>query len=299
MSDYAVSERRAELIGRTEIIRASNAGSLAGAQETNIPMRKFWLSTRDDRTRGANPKDIFDHFSVNEDKGYPLDEAFRISGELLMHPGDRSNGASPGNTINCRCTLTYQVIEEDEQVFIEETVEPTTFDFSGKKKTERKWHEEYGWDMDKQLGNIAVKTAPLDGILNSGKKAYYKDFFNYNSRKTQKKIQMNGYRLGSARAKRTWHHEYGHAIDFQLSHITKNDDIWRGIGPNRYNLNKNDFAFSNLALREVAELLWKVDLINHSLKAGYTRGIGVVHNLVVKYSGINCGKPFLNLLNLV
>ncbi len=126
MSDYSVSERRAELIGRTEIIRASNAGSLAGAQETNIPMKKFWLSTRDDRTRGANPKDIYDHYSVDENKGYPLDEAFKISGELLMHPGDRSNGARPGNTINCRCTLTYQVIEEDEEVFIEETVEPTT-----------------------------------------------------------------------------------------------------------------------------------------------------------------------------
>lgn len=108
--DYRISERRAELIGRTEIIRASNAGSLMGAQETGFPMQKFWLATRDNRTRGLNPKDVFDHYSMDEDKGIPLDQAFNVSGEQLQHPGDRAG--SPGNTINCRCTMTYQVLEE-------------------------------------------------------------------------------------------------------------------------------------------------------------------------------------------
>lgn len=108
---YQISERRAELIGRTEIIRASNAGSLMGAQETGIPMMKYWLATRDNRTRGLNPKDIFDHYSMDEDKGIPLDQAFNVSGEQLQHPGDRAG--SPGNTINCRCTLTYQVIDTE------------------------------------------------------------------------------------------------------------------------------------------------------------------------------------------
>lgn len=107
---YQISERRAELIGRTEIIRASNAGSLMGAQETGIPMMKYWLATRDNRTRGLNPKDVFDHYSMDEDKGIPLDQAFNVSGEQLQHPGDRAG--SPGNTINCRCTLTYQVVDE-------------------------------------------------------------------------------------------------------------------------------------------------------------------------------------------
>lgn len=108
---YQISERRAELIGRTEIIRASNAGSLMGAQETGIPMMKYWLATRDNRTRGLNPKDVFDHYSMDEDKGIPLDQAFNVSGEQLQHPGDRAG--SPGNTINCRCTLTYQVIDTE------------------------------------------------------------------------------------------------------------------------------------------------------------------------------------------
>jgi len=108
---YQISERRAELIGRTEIIRASNAGSLMGAQETGFPMQKFWLATRDNRTRGLDPKDIFDHYSMDEDKGIPLDQAFNVSGEQLQHPGDRAG--SPGNTINCRCTMTYQVLDTE------------------------------------------------------------------------------------------------------------------------------------------------------------------------------------------
>ena len=118
---YQISERRAELIGRTEIIRASNAGSLMGAQETGIPMMKYWLATRDNRTRGLNPKDVFDHYSMDEDKGIPLDQAFNVSGEQLQHPGDRAG--SPGNTINCRCTLTYQVVDEIPEEFEPESQE--------------------------------------------------------------------------------------------------------------------------------------------------------------------------------
>jgi len=121
MASYSVSERRAELIGRTEIIRASNAGSLLGAQETGFPMKKYWLATRDNRTRGLNPKDIYDHYSMDENNGIPLDQAFNVSGEQLQHPGDRAG--SPGNTINCRCTMTYEVIEEGVEDF--EAEEPT------------------------------------------------------------------------------------------------------------------------------------------------------------------------------
>lgn len=255
-SSYAISEKRAELIGRTEIIRASNAGSIEGAKLTNLPMKKFWLSTRDNRTRGADIKDLFDHYNVDENKGYLLDDLFTVSGERLEYPCDRGNGASAGNTINCRCTITYEVIEEGEETFLEETVEPTTFDFSGKKRREREWHEEYGWDVDKQLGRIAVKTEPLHSVLGSGTQAYYKGItrrYTAYASEHQKKINMNGYKLGEDRAKRTWHHEYGHAIDFQFSNLPRIDDVYDNIGPNRFNLSKNDFAFSNLALRDIAD----------------------------------------------
>lgn len=250
MSDYAVSERRAELIGRTEIIRASNAGSLAGAQETNIPMRKFWLSTRDNRTRGANPKDIYDHFSVDENKGYPLDEAFRISGELLMHPGDRSNGAMPGNTINCRCTLTYQVIEEEEgEVYIEESVEPT--DFASKEDFEKRWHEEYPWDNDQEMKRVAIDTKPLKYLHNKVSDGAH--YFNEG-------IDMSTDKLGVLKSKRVFHHEFGHAIDFQFSNIINQAFSSPSVIKNKIeeagligSFARFRFAFSNLAIDDAVK----------------------------------------------
>lgn len=108
--DYAFSENRAQVIARTEIIRASNAGSLLGAIETGVPMLKYWLATRDDRTRGQKPSDKFDHYSMLEKEkvGVPLDKPFNVSGEFLLYPGDPDGSA--GNTINCRCALRYEVL---------------------------------------------------------------------------------------------------------------------------------------------------------------------------------------------
>jgi uncharacterized protein with gpF-like domain len=67
--------------------------------------RKQWLSTRDDRTRQP-PGSEFDHAAADGQE-VGLEEPFNVSGESLMFPGDTSMGASAGNTIQCRCTLTY------------------------------------------------------------------------------------------------------------------------------------------------------------------------------------------------
>ena len=243
---FEVSERRAELIGRTEIIRASNAGSLMGAQETGFPMMKYWLATRDNRTRGTDPKDVFDHYSMDEDKGILLDQPFNVSGENLQHPGDIAG--SPGNTINCRCTLVYQVIDTPQGQVIEETVQPTEFDFSGKTKQEREWHEHYKWGNDKQLSRVAIKTNPLREVVRIGKQAYH------NSSKRRKSINMNGYKIGQSPSKRVWHHEFGHAIDMQFDDLLKdNADILRAMGQYRYKVSQRKFSLSNLALADTVK----------------------------------------------
>lgn len=97
---------RATLIARTEIISASNLGSIEGARSTGLPMKKIWLSTQDDRTRGMKPDDIFDHTDVKPVES--LDALFIVSGEQLEYPGDSSHGASLGNFINCRCAIGYE-----------------------------------------------------------------------------------------------------------------------------------------------------------------------------------------------
>lgn len=91
---------RSEVIARTEVISASNAGSYEGARATGIVTRKEWIATPDDRTRAEHAEaggQVVD-----------MDAPFRVGGEQLMWPGDTSLGASAANVIQCRCTLTYQ-----------------------------------------------------------------------------------------------------------------------------------------------------------------------------------------------
>ena len=92
---------RAERIARTEVISASNLGSIEGARATELPLNKTWLATRDSRTRETH--DIADGQTV------AMDELFNVGGSLLDFPGDFSNNADVSEIVNCRCTLIYQV----------------------------------------------------------------------------------------------------------------------------------------------------------------------------------------------
>ena len=92
---------RTEMIARTETIRASNSGNEELFREWGVE-QKEWLSTKDDRTRGLDPNDKFDHWDA-DGQVVGINERFDVSGEMLDYPGDPT--ASPGNTINCRCAV--------------------------------------------------------------------------------------------------------------------------------------------------------------------------------------------------
>ena len=97
---------RARLIARTEVIGASNLGSLEGARATGLDLKKKWLATPQPmRTRST-------HLAAGRGKAIPLDEAFIVGGQRLMHPGDGSLGASASEVCNCRCAMTYKRVKE-------------------------------------------------------------------------------------------------------------------------------------------------------------------------------------------
>lgn len=73
---------------------------------------KTWMSQGDSRVRPADGIGPFDHLAADQQR-VRIDEAFIVSGERLMWPGDRSYGASSGNIIGCRCSAVY-----DEESFI-------------------------------------------------------------------------------------------------------------------------------------------------------------------------------------
>lgn len=89
---------RAERIARTEVVSASNRGSLLGAQATGMKLKKIWVNSGDsrvrDKHRGIEPVGI--------------NEAFNVGGESMMYPG--ATGASASNVVHCRCTMVYEKI---------------------------------------------------------------------------------------------------------------------------------------------------------------------------------------------
>lgn len=98
-SGNIMTVNRATVIARTEIISASNMGSIEGARSTGLPMKKLWISTKDQKTRE-------DHVYADGQTTNDLNSDFNVGGENLAYPGDPVGSA--GNVINCRCAVGYQ-----------------------------------------------------------------------------------------------------------------------------------------------------------------------------------------------
>lgn len=102
-----VSEPRAAMIARTEVVPAANFASLYQVQLagfTDAECRKGWLATEDSRTRP-------EHHSADGQLA-ALSKPFKVGGELLNFPGDWSLGASADNVINCRCSIEF-IFDDD------------------------------------------------------------------------------------------------------------------------------------------------------------------------------------------
>ena len=98
----SINFKRAIRIARTEVIRASNSGAMTGANMTGLSLNKEWISTKDERTRGAT--DEFDHINADGEV-VDKDAKFIKTGEPLDYPAHWE--ASAGNSINCRCAHGY------------------------------------------------------------------------------------------------------------------------------------------------------------------------------------------------
>lgn len=99
-----VAETRAVTIARTEVVGASNAGSLGAVEALGEygPARKVWLATVDSRTRES-------HMDADGQE-VALDEPFQVGGYDLEFPGDPAGPAE--EVINCRCTVIYREAED-------------------------------------------------------------------------------------------------------------------------------------------------------------------------------------------
>ena len=102
-----ITRVRAELIVRTETMKAANAGAMLSAAEMGVAVNKKWISATDNRTRRI-PRDQYDHLYMNaREVGY--NQPFIVPStkqiDAMQYPGDPT--ASAGNVCNCRCTVAF------------------------------------------------------------------------------------------------------------------------------------------------------------------------------------------------
>ena len=92
----AINTWRSLRIARTEVMTASNTGSLQGAKDLGVPMDKIWIATLDERTRDSHAAMNGDRVDINEKFDNGMDG-----------PGDPAGGAS--EVVNCRCSIAFSV----------------------------------------------------------------------------------------------------------------------------------------------------------------------------------------------
>jgi HK97 family phage portal protein len=88
---------RATTIARTEVIGASNYGSLEGAKQSGADVKKIWIATLDERTRPS-------HADAGFHPPIKTDEYFNVNGTQMEYPGDPNGG---DESVNCRCAIGY------------------------------------------------------------------------------------------------------------------------------------------------------------------------------------------------
>lgn len=100
---------RSETIARTEALRAANGGAdmawRQAVREGKVPVEAItrrWLNSGDHKVRDSHKA-----IPTLNAEGVGLNEAFKSPLGPIMFPGDPS--APPENSINCRCTVLYNV----------------------------------------------------------------------------------------------------------------------------------------------------------------------------------------------
>ncbi len=103
---------RATTIAATETQKASEGSKQMASDEMaqavgtatggRVVLRTFksWLTRMDKKVRSAHDAALFQRVLA--------DVPYLVGGELLMFPGDIELGASPWNTVNCRCVSLFE-----------------------------------------------------------------------------------------------------------------------------------------------------------------------------------------------
>lgn len=115
-----VTAPTAVLVARTQVLDASNSGSIATARASGLALRKGWLSTPDPRTR---PSHVTAGHTYGTDQQFiPLADQFVVGGYSCDRPHDPT--LPPAERSRCRCTIGYAVSDRSATPVRQERVPP-------------------------------------------------------------------------------------------------------------------------------------------------------------------------------
>lgn len=106
----AASKTRATMIARTELASVVNGGSLAATRIVSDATGQGYMKTWLTAPGATYPR--HELYPGLDGQTRALDEPFDVGGSSLMYPGDPDG--DPGESINCRCALSYGETAPDE-----------------------------------------------------------------------------------------------------------------------------------------------------------------------------------------
>lgn len=103
-TNLAFGEARSELIARTEVLGASNFGTLSGLKQSGVIDKKVWLATPGTKGSRDGSDGQADHEALGAMDPIGINEKWIEPefGDELDHPGD----GPPRQCCNCRCALS-------------------------------------------------------------------------------------------------------------------------------------------------------------------------------------------------
>jgi hypothetical protein len=153
LNDPSFNRARSLVIARTESTTAANHGINEGAKSSDYEVAKFWINTKDKRTRRT-------HLAMTTER-IPINQPFMVGSSMMMYPGDvgnKLNQIPASEVVNCRCVMaTEATLDSDGLPILKPRTPPYLKDLKAKTYTDYpdaavnnakralKWAEENGW----------------------------------------------------------------------------------------------------------------------------------------------------------
>lgn len=104
LNNPAFNRARSLVIARTESTTAANYGINMGAESSDYEVQKFWINTKDKRTRRSHLLMTTERIAINQ--------PFIVAGVPMLYPGDPS--APAAEVVNCRCVMATEAMVDSD-----------------------------------------------------------------------------------------------------------------------------------------------------------------------------------------